>query len=134
MMDDPEGVIDTASGTVRKIVKLHKETVAQFNALKKAWATDDSKVKSILTLSTKGEANQIVTSSRAPGGKAAYGLLLDRYGNTSVAQSFNTYNDLINFKGASASDPVEVFNTEFNSALERLNGGTGDNTGRYQRT
>ena len=50
MMDDPEGVIDPATGIVRKIVKLRKETAAQFNALKKAWATDDSKVKSILTL------------------------------------------------------------------------------------
>ena len=29
MMDDPEGVIDPATGIVRKIVKLRKETAAQ---------------------------------------------------------------------------------------------------------
>ena len=85
MMADPDGVIDPATGNVRQVVKLRKETAAQYNALKKSWASDDNKVKSVLTLCTKGEANQIVTNVRAPSGKTAYGKLVERYGCTSVA-------------------------------------------------
>ena len=57
MEDDPEGEIDPATGSVRQVVKLSAETVAQYAALKKSWAGDDAKVKSILTLTTIGEAN-----------------------------------------------------------------------------
>ena len=57
MEDDPEGEIDPATGSVRRVVKLSAESVAQYAALKKSWADDDAKVKSILTLTTIGEAN-----------------------------------------------------------------------------
>ena len=55
MEDDPDGGIDPATGAVRQVVKLSAESVAQYAALKKSWA--DAKVKSILTLTTIGEAN-----------------------------------------------------------------------------
>ena len=45
MEDDPEGEIDPATGTVRQVVKLSAETVAQYAALKKSWADDDRRGK-----------------------------------------------------------------------------------------
>ena len=84
MEDDPEGEIDPATGSVRQVVKLSAESVAQYAALKKSWADDDAKVKSILTLTTIGEANQVVTNSKAPGGKAALRKLHVRFGSLTI--------------------------------------------------
>ena len=106
MEDDPEGEIDPASGSVRQVVKLSAETVAQYAALKKSWAGDDAKVKSILTLTTIGEANQVVTNSKAPGGKAALRKLHGRFGSLTVAQQFNQYTKLLKFTNFSSSSSI----------------------------
>ena len=103
MEDDPEGEIDPATGSVRQVVKLSAESVAQYAALKKSWADDDAKVKSILTLTTIGEANQVVTNSKAPGGKAALRKLHVRFGSLTVAQQFNHYRKLLQFTGFSSA-------------------------------